>query len=119
MAKGLDLKLDKAWSAYVKERAGNRCEYCGSTKNLNSHHIIGRRNKATRWEISNGVCICPLHHVFSSTFSAHQTPTIFSEWIIKKRGEQWHEELVLMANTVKKWTKPDKEALLQELNGDT
>lgn len=115
MAKGIDLKLDKAWATYVKNRAGNKCEYCGKTKYLNAHHIFGRRNRSVRWEISNSCCLCPACHTFSSVFSAHQTPTEFTRWIIDKRGEEWYDELRIMANTPKKWTKNEKEQKLQEL----
>jgi hypothetical protein len=47
--------------------------------------------------------------------SAHQTPTLFSEKIIDIRGEDWHWELTRIANTPKKWTKSEKEELLNEL----
>lgn len=115
MSKGIDLKLDKAWSQIVKGRAGNACESCGSIKHLNSHHVFGRRNKSVRWEISNGVCLCPACHTFSAVFSAHQTPTAFTVWIIQVRGSEWHDELMVMANTPKKWTKSEKEELLKTL----
>lgn len=115
MSKGIDLKLDKAWSEYVKLRAGNRCEKCKNKNYLNSHHIFGRRNKSVRWEISNGCCLCVGCHKFSSKFSAHETPTLFTDWIKAKRGEEWYDELRIMANTPKKWTKYDKEELLKEL----
>jgi len=61
MAKGIDKKLDNAWSKLVKLRAGNKCEIklCGKTKYLNSHHIFTRRNKAVRWSVLNGVALCP------------------------------------------------------------
>jgi len=115
LAKGLDKKLDILWSSIVKQRAGNKCEHCGKTRNLNSHHVFGRRNRSVRWEISNGCCLCPACHTFSSVFSAHQTPTAFTKWIIAQRGEEWHEELMLMANTPRKWLKKGKEALLNDL----
>ena len=38
--KGLDGKLDDAWSLLVKLEAGNKCEVCGITTTLNSHHIF-------------------------------------------------------------------------------
>lgn len=115
MAKGIDKRLDDVWRVIVKLRAGSRCEKCGKTKNLNSHHIFGRRNKSLRWNLTNGCCLCPACHVFSSTFSAHQTPTAFTMWIIGERGEEWHEELMQLANTPKKFTKQCKEEFLEEL----
>ena len=114
MTKGIDKKLDTCWREIVKNRAGMKCEKCGKDKNLNAHHIFGRRNKAVRWEISNGCCLCAKHHTFSSTFSAHQAPTAFSEWIIGVRGREWHDALMAMANRIKKWTKSDKQELLEE-----
>jgi len=116
VAKGIDLKLDKAWAKIVKQRARYGCEKCGEAYYLNAHHVIGKRNRSTRWNISNGCALCPKHHTFDSHFSAHQTPTIFSEWIIGERGEEWHEELTQEANTIKKWKKADKEELLKEFN---
>ena len=114
MAKGIDKQLDMAWRKIVIKRAGNRCEYCGKKEYLNAHHIIGRRNKAVRWEISNGCLLCPACHIFSSLFSAHQTPTLFAGWIINKRGKDWHDELKRKALTPKKWTNSDKHELLNE-----
>ena len=117
----LNGKLDVAWSKIVKLRAGMRCEKCGEVRTLNSHHIIGRVNKQLRWNLENGCCLCVSCHKFSPTFSAHQTPTIFTEWVIGMKGEDWHDDLVQLANQYKKWTLEDKKALLSEfkqmLNG--
>ena len=56
-------KLDKLWSEKVKERAGNKCEYCLEENVwLNSCHIIGRANRATRWDLENGISLCFYHH---------------------------------------------------------
>ena len=67
--KGIDGKLDIAWSKLVKLRAGMKCEYCSKTSYLNSHHIYSRSKKSTRWNPDNGICLCVGHHTFSSTFS--------------------------------------------------
>lgn len=107
----LNAHLDALWSKAVKILGDNKCAYCGSTEGLNSHHIIGRRNFATRWNVNNGVVLCPKHHVFSSKFSAHQTPTLFSDFIQEKRGDEWYSQLVMMSTM----EKPDKEKLLKEL----
>jgi hypothetical protein len=85
--------LDKLWSKRIKERAGHRCEYCGSTNYLNSHHVVRRTIHNVRWYYPNGVCLCANHHMFSNEFAAHSTPLEFSEWIRKKRGEAWYNDL--------------------------
>lgn len=93
-------KLDDLWSAKIKRIAGNKCEYCGKTNTLNSHHIFSRSNRSTRWDIDNGICLCVAHHTFSSQFSAHKTPMEFSEWIKELRGEDWFYDLLRRKNTV-------------------
>lgn len=116
MAKGIDKKLDVAWSRAVKLKAGGMCEYCGKGTTLNSHHIYSRSKASTRWALSNGVCLCVAHHTFSSVFSAHKTPTEFTDWIREKRGEEWYDLLREEANNFKKYTKDEKEELLQSFN---
>ena len=92
--KTLEKKLDILWSKAVKVIAGYRCEVCGRTGNrLNSHHFFGRRTKGTRWDEKNGFCLCAGCHILNASFSAHQTPSLFHEWAIKKRGEEWYESL--------------------------
>lgn len=115
--KGIDGKLDKAWSELVKLKAGMKCEIelCGQTKYLNSHHIFTRKNRSVRWNTINGVCLCPSHHVLSSKFSAHGTPTLFTNWLIKSRGQKRLDTLTLKATSISKLHTFEKEFLLKEL----
>jgi len=116
--KGIDGKLDDAWAELVKLRAGMKCEYCKKTTGLNSHHIYSRSKRSTRWLAINGSCLCVAHHVFSSGFSAHKTPTEFTMWIINDRGQEWFDELTLKANTIEKLFKHEKEELLKEMKSE-
>lgn len=84
--------LDNLWSKIVKIRAGNKCEVCGKTDGLNSHHIFSRSNHSTRWDVQNGVCLCVSHHVFGN-FSAHKAPIEFVEWLKSKRDDDWYFDL--------------------------
>ena len=114
--KGIDKKLDDAWSKLVKLRAGEKCEYCGTTtKQLHSHHIYTRSKKSTRWDVLNGICLCAGHHVLSSTFSAHKTPIEFTEWYYNYKGSDYVDRLRLRANTTSKLFAFEKEVLLEEL----
>jgi hypothetical protein len=88
---------DKNWSYTVKELAGNKCEYCGKTEHLNSHHIFSRSNHLLRWDVTNGICLCAGHHVLKSDFSAHKTPADFVEWIKEYRGLEWSDDLRTVA----------------------
>ena len=114
--KGIDKKLDDAWSKLVKLRAGNKCEYCYKTAYLNSHHIYSRSKKSTRWDVKNGICLCVGHHTFSSTFSAHKTPLEFIMWLTKYKGQEFLDLLTLKANATSKLHQFEKEVLLEDLN---
>lgn len=113
--KGVDGKLDDAWAKLVKLRAGNKCEYCGKTSYLNSHHIYSRSKRSVRWDVKNGICLCVGHHVFSSTFSAHKTPLEFVRWLDDNKGRNYMDILTVKANVVLKLHKFEKELLLKEL----
>jgi len=112
----LSKKLDEAWSSAVKKRAGYKCEVCGigESGHLNSHHIVGRRNRMVRWDIRDGVCLCVKHHRFGIE-SAHEDPLWFREWLEDKRWEDY-AYLYTIKNQIKKWTLEDMEEQLEELN---
>ena len=113
--KKIDKQLDDAWSKKVKELAGYKCEYCGKTSPLNSHHIYSRSKKSTRWDVDNGVCLCVGHHTFSSSFSAHKTPLEFVEWVKAYRGDVWFHFLCLKANATVKLHDHEKLEILKQL----
>lgn len=112
--KGIEKKLDTAWSLLIKLRAGMKCEYCGKTRNLNSHHINSRANKSVRWDVVNGVCLCVGHHIGVS-FSAHKTPLTFAKWITKHRGDNEIQLLEIKSNQISHLFPFEKELLLKEL----
>ena len=112
----LKLKLNKLWSEIVRSKGV--CEYCGRTEFLNAHHHYGKRAESTRWDLDNGVCLCPACHVYSSVFSAHQTPADFCRWIEKKRGKAWATRLRKKHSEVVKYSVEDLEKLLEELEND-
>ena len=104
-------KLDDLWSKLVKERDG-ACVYCGKTTYLNAHHIYSRSNRSTRWYLPNGITLCPAHHTFSSTFSAHKTPAEFVDWLREIKGDNFLEDL---KNEKKKIDKHDNQYWLDQL----
>ena len=114
--KGIDGKLDNAWSELVKLRSGMKCEYCGKTTHLNSHHIYSRSKRSTRWDVNNGICLCVGYHTFSSSFSAHKTPLEFTDWLEKYKGVNHIDKLRIKANSTSKLHQFEKELLLKELN---
>lgn len=114
--KGVDGKLDIAWSKLVKLRAGMECEYCGTKlKQLHSHHLFTRSRKATRWDVLNGISLCASHHVLGN-FSAHKSPLEFTEWLYKYKGEDYIDRIRMKSNQVSKLMDFEKSLLLEELN---
>ena len=48
----------RTWNNYI-------CEFCHTkTNHVEVHHIIGRDNKAVRWDFQNGISLCYFHHRF-------------------------------------------------------
>ena len=107
--KTLNRKLLILWSLIV--RLGGKCEKCGTNQKLNAHHHYGKRALSTRWDTNNGICLCAGHHIFSTVFSAHQTPALFVIWINKKRGKAWEERLRKKHRTIVKYSIEDLENL--------
>jgi len=65
----------KLWKECIKIRANHKCEApgCNDTERLNAHHIEDYRlNPYLRYEIDNGLCLCPKHHKFGQN-SAHRS----------------------------------------------
>ena len=106
-------KLDKLWSEEVKSTG--KCEYCGKTTYLNSHHIFSRTNYSVRWDIENGICLCSGHHTLISSFSAHKSPMEFTIYIKEKRGEEWFNRLRRKAKQVVKYSNTDLQEMIEKL----
>lgn len=78
-------KCLREWAKKVKERDGNVCKICGSTKCLHAHHIIPRRkNKELWYDLNNGITLCNSCHAKVEGF---QDGHKFTEEIRKKISE--------------------------------
>ena len=78
-------RMDKKWSLIIRSKG--YCEVCKtSVHQLHPHHVTGRVNLNTRWDIRNGCCLCATHHTMGQK-SAHQSPLWFHEWLLKHRPE--------------------------------
>ena len=97
----IEVRKDTVWANFIKDNAGRKCEYCGTDKTLNAHHIFSRSNKQVRHDLDNGISLCVGHHKFNSKFSAHLAPLEFILWLREKRGEEWFERLRAKARKVK------------------
>lgn len=101
--------MDRLFSSYIRQRAGNKCEWCTQPKKvLHCHHgVVGRRYLRTRFESDNAVCVCYSCHNF-----LEDHPSIDAEFFVKRIGSDRVEELIRMAHS----NYPvDKNAILADL----
>ena len=79
---------DREWAQKVKVRDCWSCVICNNKERINAHHIIARENHETKFDVENGISLCPKHHFFCRQISAHNNPIGFLLWLEKHRPEQ-------------------------------
>jgi len=72
---------DSLWSLAVRADWGDRCAVCGTTLNLNAHHLIRRGCYPVRYLLENGICLCATHHKWCGEVSPHSNGHGFAVWI--------------------------------------
>jgi hypothetical protein len=87
-------KAMKLWTDKVKDIQGRVCAICGSKDGadngkggrswINAHHIEDRTNYALRWDVLNGIAVCPSHHEFGKD-SFHRSPVWSLAWLKEHR----------------------------------
>ena len=89
---------DEMWSVLVRNRFNYTCAMCddGVRKPVSAHHIFGRSNKATRWEVDNGVALCYYHHRFC-IHGGRCSPEEILVFYKRILGEKRYKELKEMA----------------------
>uniref|UniRef100_A0A7C4TXG7 HNH nuclease domain-containing protein n=1 Tax=Caldisericum exile TaxID=693075 RepID=A0A7C4TXG7_9BACT len=98
----LKKRLDDLWGKIIRSKG--RCEWCGQVKPyLNAAHIFSRRFLSTRWDVSNGLCLCPSCHR-----KAHDRPLDFADFVKTRLGQEEYESLRRKA---KYPNKPDLERI--------
>ena len=106
---------DELWSILVKTRDGYKCMVCGEESKPNSHHLISRKVFKYRWDTSNGVTLCPNHHEFDVSFSAHTAPWALEEWMQENRPYQYAKHVEARRNiSNEEINYPDIYAALEE-----
>ena len=103
-------RLDVLWSKAVRITANNKCKVPGCYETcVDPHHIIRRSHKATRWILSNGICLCRKHHRF-----IHDNPTQGKKLIIGLIGERYYEALEKLSLTTPCFEEHDLERMIDE-----
>ena len=106
----LEKLLDKEWSEYVRNR-DKVCQKCGSFSSISAHHAFGRRHRAVRWDVVNGVGLCfPCHIRW-----AHRDPAGFSVWFERRVGADQYARLAEAHNQVVKHSAEDLQQILETI----
>ena len=85
-------RLLRMWSVLVRERADNKCEFCGKCNvKIDAHHFLSKEIKdcPLKFEILNGVAVCPFCHKFGIP-SFHRDPVRTITWLQKERPERYN-----------------------------
>lgn len=71
----LEKECLELWAFTVKVRVNFICEYpnCYKVNNLNAHHLYTKAKKSTKFDLQNGMCLCPYHHTLGAE-AAHRDP---------------------------------------------
>ena len=122
LGKRLENRLDRAFSELVRRRSGGVCamhkvypDVCKSPHNHykgmdNSHTLIGRRNKSTRYDWDNCDALCKGCHR-----KVEESALLAYEFKLKQLGSDGMRRLIDKRNTITKRTTEDKKELLTEI----
>lgn len=80
---------DRLWSLAVRKAWLWECAVC-RRGGCESHHLLPRQCEATRYDIWNGIALCPSCHKFDKDISPHQNATGWIAWL-----EEFHPVLVV------------------------
>ena len=109
--KTIEKKLDKKWSEKIRKR-DPKCRKCKKNKSRHAAHIFSRRNKATRWDLDNGLGMCGGCHIFWG----HHCPVEFTEWVKKEIGVKKFNQLKKKSETIKIWQETELNTILKEIS---
>ena len=82
----LKKKALRLWSQQVRMMHGDVCAICGQPhQKLNAHHIESKTNYIFRFDVLDGIALCPEHHVFGR--NAVHKGIFFYEWLQEHRPQ--------------------------------
>lgn len=86
---------DRLWSLAVRDDWNHRCAVCGAG-NCDAHHLLPRQHEATRYDLRNGIALCPRHHQFDADISPHQNAAGWMQWLLENHPlrHQWYVDMI-------------------------
>jgi hypothetical protein len=80
-------KCVELWSALVKIKAGYKSEVSGiENEQLHSHHILGRKGHALKFNLDNGICLTATEHKFGENAAHADDNRPWWEWLTANHG---------------------------------
>ena len=101
-------ECDKAYAELIRSKG--KCEWCGGNSLLQCSHVIPRTNKALRWDIFNGLCLCYFCHLHVW----HKDPLKSITWFSEKYPERYNY-LMENRNKLLKRLPEDYEKLIKNI----
>lgn len=95
-------KADIVFAKYIRERDGNRCVLCGSTKNPTCGHLVKRGKKTTRYSEINCHCLCMACNYKDNFEHDH-----YVVYFLNKYGEGKYKLLIEYSKEFHKWTREE------------
>ena len=92
-------KLDRLTSKICRSRGA--CERCGSTYQLQTSHIVGRKIHSTRWQQANVLCLCASCHAYFT-----DRPFAHAEFLTEYLGYEHLQRLNEMSRVLAPDIKP-------------
>jgi len=104
--KSVRKSIDRLWSLCIRARDPMCCK-CGKPTR-DAHHLFGRKNLSTRWDLRNGIGLCAYCHVFDKQ-GFEQSPYITENMnvIYDKFGLETVKEIERITYQIKKYTLDD------------
>lgn len=93
-AKGrLKAIADRLWSLAIRADWAWKCAVCGASR-CDAHHLVPRHNQATRYDLNNGIALCPRHHQFCPEISPHQNAAGWMAWLEENHPSraEWYQK---------------------------
>lgn len=102
-------KLDSLFSKWIRNRDMDcvlKSPKC--TKVLQCGHLIKRGKMSTRFSELNCHCQCSYHN-----YIHNQYPELYTNWFVGMYGKEAYDNLVQEAWKIKKWTREELQALIE------
>ena len=102
-------RLNRAWSAAVRNRDRHMCRRCFGMP-VEPHHIFTSSRRSTRWDLVNGIALCRSCHRW-----IHAHPADGMIWLTHVLGEATLEALQLKSRQRAKFTSEERDEMLAAL----